>query len=76
VKEEVEILEEEFQRTTRSFDRMETIWRTVGDKKLSTISNNSLANGYRSFAYQQADMYHKLLTVANQHWSDAKKLKE
>ncbi|KAJ3564219.1 hypothetical protein NP233_g8437 [Leucocoprinus birnbaumii] len=71
LQEEVEILCAEFQRVVYSFSRMDSIWRICGDRKASEESDESLVKGYRSFAYQQADMYRSLAEAAYNHWLEA-----
>ncbi|KAJ3573929.1 hypothetical protein NP233_g2102 [Leucocoprinus birnbaumii] len=71
LQEEVEILCAEFQRVVYSFSRMDIIWRISGDRKASGETDESLANGYRAFAYQQADVYRLLAEDSYSHWLEA-----
>ncbi|KAJ3554489.1 hypothetical protein NP233_g12411 [Leucocoprinus birnbaumii] len=75
LKEEVEILTAEFQRIITSFTKMDSIWRTVGEKKQEAIlaegGSPLVAQGFRSFAYRQAAMYQRLAHDARIHWSKA-----
>jgi hypothetical protein len=73
--EEVEILNEEFQRTHASFTRMNTIWKTIGNRQYALHGDDfQLANGYRAFAYRQAAMYEKLACNTAVNWRTARSL--
>lgn len=72
-REEVEILNEEFQRMYTSFTRMSVIWKTIGDKEFELRKGDSrLANGYRAFAYRQTAMYEKLTHNTLENWKKAR----
>ena len=51
--EEVEILEEEFRRTIRSFDRMAEVWT-----QLANTPNTAM--GYAPYAFRHAQGYHDM----------------
>jgi len=61
--EEVEILEEEFRRTIRSFERMGEIWTALGER--------STKQGYAAFAFQKAAMYLDMATDGREKFSIA-----
>ena len=52
--EEKEILEEEFARSERSFQRMQEVW--------TILAEGQSDQGYKCYAYKQAAMYERLLT--------------
>lgn len=52
--EEKEILEEEFARSERSFQRMQEVW--------TILAEGQSHQGYKCYAYKQATMYERLLT--------------
>lgn len=67
--EELEILDEEFRRTHHSFDQTSNIWKVIGDRQFVLKGNDHrLANGYRAFAYRQANMYTKLADSTVENW--------
>lgn len=73
--EEVEILNEEFQRTHTTFTRMNSIWKIIGEKQSDLYKGSiRLAGGYRAFAFQQAAMYEKLADNALANWKKARLL--
>lgn len=72
-REELEILDEEFRRTWRSFTQMSVIWKTIGDRQFTEqMDNHRLASGYRAFAYRQADIYARLAHNTAENWNKAR----
>ena len=51
--EEVEILEEEFCRTIRSFDRMAEMWTQLANTPITAM-------GYAPYTFRHAQMYHDM----------------
>lgn len=71
--EEIEILNEELNRTHTSFTRMSVVWKAMGDKESKLRENDPrLASGYRAFAYRQAAMYTKLAHNTIEDWKKAR----
>ncbi|KAJ3567111.1 hypothetical protein NP233_g6578 [Leucocoprinus birnbaumii] len=71
LQEEVEIICAEFQRVTVSFTRMTDIWKTIGDRMSAQESDEYIAQGYRAYAYKQAEMYEQLNLASLGHWAEA-----
>ncbi|KAJ3565721.1 hypothetical protein NP233_g7455 [Leucocoprinus birnbaumii] len=71
LQEEVEIICAEFQRVTVSFSRMTDIWKTIGDRMSAQESDEYIAQGYRAYAYKQAEMYEQLNLASLSHWAEA-----
>jgi hypothetical protein len=66
-REEVEILEEEFRSTYRSFTRMSEVW-----EQLATRCETSLeGRGRRAYAYRQVLMYDEMARTCQGHYEDA-----
>jgi len=62
--EEIEILEEEFCRTVRSFERMAQVWTQLA-KNLGT------GPGYAQYAFEHARMYHEMAEDARAKFKSA-----
>ncbi|KAF8582092.1 hypothetical protein K439DRAFT_1352179 [Ramaria rubella] len=65
--EEVEIVEEEFARTCRSFTRMANVWTELGDQ----CSSSDAGLGRRVYAYQQAAMSQVMAGECQRRLSEA-----
>lgn len=62
LQEELEILEEEFRRTHKSFERMDEVWQ-----ELAILNEN--VGGYSAYAWRKAKMYSR---YAAECWSEWK----
>ncbi|KAF7760546.1 hypothetical protein Agabi119p4_11222 [Agaricus bisporus var. burnettii] len=63
LREELEILEEEFRRTYKSFTRMNEVWQ-----ELAILHENR--RGYPAYAWRQADIYSKFANECLFYWKD------
>ncbi|KAF8520555.1 hypothetical protein JB92DRAFT_2786172 [Gautieria morchelliformis] len=67
-REEVEILEEEFRRTYRSFTRMCEVWKVLA----AGCDHSHAGVGRRAYAHEQADMYEGMAAECQQKYEKAK----
>lgn len=63
LREELEILEEEFRRTYKSFTRMNEVWQ-----ELAILQENR--RGYPAYAWRQADIYSKFANECLFYWKE------
>jgi len=61
--EEVETLEAEFRRTTRSFERMAIVWKALAEKHSQ--------RGYAAYAHEKSSMYRKMAEVCRAKYKAA-----
>ena len=70
VREEVEILEEEFRRVVCSLTRTRDAWIATNNTTCRAL-DKAISQGYRCYAYRQAAVYGKLAERAQRAWDTA-----